>query len=176
VVVVDPVDGSTNAARGLPWFATSLCALDAEGPWVAVVVNQATGATFEAVRGEGARCAGRELQTSGRTDPSQSLVVLNGYPPRLLGVKQYRILGAAALDLCGVASGALDAFVDCTTGTLAPWDYLGGLLVCQEAGAAVAEATGQELVTHVHDARRVPVAAATPELLSELLAVRATFP
>src|SRR5437868_3586993 len=38
-VVVDPLDGSTNASRGIPWFATSLCAVDAEGPRAALVVN-----------------------------------------------------------------------------------------------------------------------------------------
>ena len=55
VVVIDPVDGSTNASRGIPWYATSLCAVDAAGPRAAVVVNQATGVRFEAVRGGGAR-------------------------------------------------------------------------------------------------------------------------
>ncbi|MDQ6724579.1 MAG: hypothetical protein M3066_00135, partial [Actinomycetota bacterium] len=54
IVALDPVDGSTNAARGLPWFATSLCAVDALGARVALVVNQATGERFEAVRGRGA--------------------------------------------------------------------------------------------------------------------------
>jgi len=55
VVVIDPVDGSTNASRGVPWFATSLCAVDADGPRAALVVNQASGTRFEAVRGGGAR-------------------------------------------------------------------------------------------------------------------------
>src|SRR4051812_719913 len=36
-VVIDPIDGSTNASRGLPWWSTSLCAVDDEGPWVALV-------------------------------------------------------------------------------------------------------------------------------------------
>ena len=54
LVVVDPIDGSTNASAGLPWFATSLCALDAEGPLASVVVNQATGDRWHAIRGEGA--------------------------------------------------------------------------------------------------------------------------
>ena len=57
VVVIDPVDGSTNASHGIPWFATSLCAVDADGPRVALVVNQASGVRFEAVRGGGARNA-----------------------------------------------------------------------------------------------------------------------
>ena len=55
VVVIDPVDGSTNASQGIPWYATSLCAVDADGPRAAVVVNQASGVRFEAVRGGGAR-------------------------------------------------------------------------------------------------------------------------
>src|SRR4051794_3364808 len=41
VVVIDPIDGSTNAARGIPWFATSMCAVDEDGPRAALVVNQA---------------------------------------------------------------------------------------------------------------------------------------
>ena len=54
LVVVDPVDGSTNASRGIPWYAASMCAVDADGPLAAVVTNLATGESFEAVRGAGA--------------------------------------------------------------------------------------------------------------------------
>ena len=53
-VVVDPVDGSTNCSRQLPYWAISLCALDHDGPWCALVQNGATGARYTAVRGEGA--------------------------------------------------------------------------------------------------------------------------
>ena len=176
VVVVDPVDGSTNASRGLPWYATSLCALDADGPLAAVVVNQATGARFEATRGGGARLDGRPIRTGACTSVDNALVALNGYPPRHLGWKQYRALGAAALDLCAVASGALDAYVDCVGHSLGPWDYLGGLLICREAGAVVADAYAEELVTRQHSARRTPLAACTPELLAGLLSARRAFP
>src|SRR5262245_19560212 len=64
LVVVDPLDGSTNASRGIPWFATSLCVVDDDGPSVALVANQATGERLEAVRREGAWSAGRRLTTS----------------------------------------------------------------------------------------------------------------
>ena len=57
-----------------------------------------------------------------------------------------------------------------------PWDYLGGMLVCHEAGAHVAEAAGRELVTMGWRDRRVPVAAATPELLAEAVEARQAFP
>lgn len=173
LAVLDPVDGSTNASRRLPWYATSLCVLDAEGPRAAVVVNQATGVRYEATRGGGARRDGEPVRPSGRTTLATALVGLNGFPGRHLGWRQYRALGAAALDLCAVADGTLDAYVDCVADSHGPWDYLGGALVCEEAGAAVADAGGRPLAARVHTDRRSPVAAATPELLAELLAARA---
>lgn len=169
VVVLDPVDGSTNAARGIPWFATSLCAVDDQGARAAVVVNQASGVRFEAVRGGGARCDGVVLRPSTATSLASSIVALSGYPSSHLGWRQYRALGAAALDLCAVAAGAVDAYIDCSENAHGPWDYLGGMLVCQEAGALVVDALDRPLVSRVHDDRRTPLAAATPELLHDVV-------
>ena len=53
VAVVDPLDGSTNASRGLPWFATSLCVVDEHGPLVAVVADLVHSVRYEAIRGKG---------------------------------------------------------------------------------------------------------------------------
>jgi myo-inositol-1(or 4)-monophosphatase len=176
VVVLDPVDGSTNASRGVPWFATSLCAVDADGALAALVVNQATGQRFGAVRGEGAwRDDGdgrRAIRPSGKTRLDESLVLLSGYPSHHYGWKQYRALGAAALDLCAVATGLADAFVDCSTNAHGPWDYLGGMLVCLEAGASVIDLDGRDLVVTEHTGRRTPVVAATEELLEAVLRER----
>ena len=61
VIVVDPLDGSTNASRGLPWFATSLCAVDADGPMVSVVADLVGGVRYDAVRGWGARRDGEPI-------------------------------------------------------------------------------------------------------------------
>ncbi len=168
IVVLDPVDGSTNAARGIPWYATSACAVDAEGPLAAVVVNQASGVRFEAVRGGGARRDGEPLHPSGCSELSEAIVGFSGYPPAYLGWSQYRGLGAAALDLCAVADGVLDAYAVVGGSQLGVWDYLGGLLVCGEAGAVVEDAAGRGLVVLEHSARRGPVAAATPALLGAL--------
>ncbi len=173
LAVVDPVDGSTNASRGIPWFATSLCVLDGDGPLAAVVVNQATGERFEAVRGEGARRQGAPIEPTDCTAMADALVGLTGSPSLRLGWRQVRALGAAALDLCAVACGHLDAYLDCSANSHGPWDYLGGMLVCQEAGAVVADAHDRELVTRGPDDKRAPVAAATPELLAEALDARA---
>jgi fructose-1,6-bisphosphatase/inositol monophosphatase family enzyme len=171
-VVLDPVDGSTNASRGLPWWAVSLCALDAEGPLVAVVAGPALGVRYEAVRGEGARRNGRAVHPSTVQRLASAMVVLNGYPDRHFGWAQYRSFGAAALDMCSVACGELDGFVDCSANELAPWDYLGALLVCREAGGSVSELYGRELVARQLGERHSVVAAATPALLGELLAAR----
>ena len=176
VVVLDPVDGSTNAARGLPWYATSLCAVDARGARVALVVNQATGERFEAIRGGGALRNGGPMAPTACVRLDDAVLGLTGYPPVDLGWRQMRALGAAALDLCAVACGHLDAYMDCSNHAHSPWDYLGGMLVCREAGASVAEAGGRELVTLGWTDRRVPVAAATPELMAEALAARRGFP
>jgi len=171
-VVLDPLDGSTNASRGIPWFATSLCAVDADGPRAALVVNLATGQRFEAVRGGGATCDGRPLHPSGVTALRESIVALSGFPDRWLGWNQYRALGACALDLCAVAGGVVDGYIDSSWNAHGSWDYLGGLLVCLEAGAHVADLDGRDLVALEHADRRTPVAAATPELLEEMLQAR----
>ena len=168
VVVLDPVDGSTNAARGIPWYATSLCAVDERGPRAAVVVNQASGVRFEASRGGGARRDGRPIRPTGCRALNQAIVGFSGYPRSYFGWSQYRGLGAAALDLCAVAEGVLDGYAVVGGSSLGSWDYLGGLLVCREAGAVVGESQGRELVTLQHDHRRTPVAAATGELYVEL--------
>jgi fructose-1,6-bisphosphatase/inositol monophosphatase family enzyme len=172
VVVVDPVDGSTNASRGLPWYATSLCALDDDGPWVAMVTNLATGTCWHAVRGAGAWRDGVPVRPSGVRELAQAVVVLNGHAPGHLGWRQYRALGATALDLCAVADGSVDATVDFGGDALGPWDYLGAALVLREAGGELVDAQGRELVVLDPAARRSPVSAATPELLEALLAAR----
>jgi myo-inositol-1(or 4)-monophosphatase len=78
VVVVDPVDGSTNASRGVPWYATSLCAVDADGPRAALVVDQASGVRFEAVRGGGARKDGVPVAPSGCERLEDAIVAFSG--------------------------------------------------------------------------------------------------
>ena len=179
-VVVDPLDGSTNASRGIPWYAISLCAVDAEGALAALVVNLPMGIEFRAERGAGATVADAAavdmpLMPSTRSAMNESLVALSGYPRRYLGWYQYRALGAAALDLCAVASGVVDAYLDCSWNAHGPWDYLGGMLVCSEAGAVVADAHGRDLVTLEYTERRTPVAAGTQALLDELLVARHTL-
>jgi fructose-1,6-bisphosphatase/inositol monophosphatase family enzyme len=169
--VVDPLDGSTNAARRMGWWATSLCAVDAEGPLVSVVTDLRHGVRYIAVRGQGATKDGSPIRPSGCSAIGEAIVGLNGVPAGHGGWAQYRAFGAAALDLCAVADGTLDGYLDATTDELGVWDYLGALLVCQEAGVGIVDAAGRALLTLEHADRRTPVAAATPELLASLQAL-----
>jgi myo-inositol-1(or 4)-monophosphatase len=166
-IVIDPVDGSTNCAHDLAYWATSLCALDGDGMVAAVVMNHATGEVFTAMRGDGAFRDGRRLRTSTVRKVEDAMVGLSGFPARLLPWQQYRALGCASLALCSVAAGGLDGYID-GGAWHAPWDYLGGLLMCREAGAVAVDVDGQELVTPALSARRQLLAAGTPELLAAL--------
>ena len=172
-VVIDPVDGSTNCARDISYWATSICALDGDGALAAVVVNQASGTRTAAVRGAGTDRDGRRVVASTVRRVEESVIALTGRPERPLPAKQFRALGCAALTLCEVAAGGLDGSVD-SGAHHAPWDYLGGYLACIEAGAVVVDANGADLVTAEPDARRQVIAAATEELAQALMPARST--
>jgi fructose-1,6-bisphosphatase/inositol monophosphatase family enzyme len=159
LAVVDPVDGSTNAHRGVPFYATSICVLDEEGPLVGLVVNQATGVRYAAVRGGGAECDGRPISPSMCTGLEHAIVGISGFPGTYPGWAQFRALGAASLECCAVAQGVLDAYLTVGRSTLYGWDYLAGLLICREAGATARERDGQDLVVREPVRRRVIVAA-----------------
>lgn len=171
-VVIDPLDGSTNASRGIGAWATSLCALDAGGPLVALVVDLRHGVRWTAQRGRGAFRDGEPIAPSTCSSLSDAIVGLNGVPTGHGGWAQYRALGAAALDLCAVADGTLDGYLDCTDDELGVWDLLGGALVCAEAGASVVDLHGRDLCVLAHAARRTPVAGACVRLQLELTSFR----
>jgi fructose-1,6-bisphosphatase/inositol monophosphatase family enzyme len=172
IVVVDPLDGSTNASLGLPWFATSLCLVVDGEPTVSMVSNLVTGARYTAVRGRGARLNGEAIRVSPARSLDDAVVAISGLPDHPYGWRQFRAMGASALDISAVASGSFDAFVDMSPDAHGVWDYLGAMLVVQEAGGVVADAFGRDLVTLDHEVRRTPVAATNESLLEDLLARR----
>lgn len=158
IAVVDPLDGSTNASRSLPWFATSLCVVDDAGPWVAVVHDHGSGFRYDAIRGGGARRDGIALPVRAEVELADAIVAVNGPPPPGAGWAQFRCMGATALDLCAVADGRFDGYVD-FDGGLGVWDYVGAMLICAEVGVSMVDAFDRDLVVLDHGARRSPVAA-----------------
>lgn len=143
--IVDPLDGTTNWMHGYPEHAVSIAAADADGLRVAVVLNSASGELFQAIRGAGARRDGRPVTVS-EVDRLDLALVGTGFPfkkPEVLEpyldtlgriittTSGARRAGSAALDLCDLACGRLDAFFEYW---LMPWDVAAGALMVREAG------------------------------------------
>jgi len=167
-VVVDPVDGTNNAIRGLPWFATSLCAVDAGGAVASVVLDLTSGTLYDAIRGQGARANGVPLATSSCEHVADAFVGTSGAPERAVPWSSTRSIGSIALALCYVAAGSLDGFVDFDTDVHGVWDYAGALLICHESGAHSTETFGRPLMALRHEARCSPIVAGTESLLADL--------
>ena len=167
-VVLDPVDGSTNCARQIPYWCISICALDSDGPLCSLVQHGVTGTRYTAIRGEGAWLDDAPIEVLPTTELARSVVAISGLPPRTVGWRQFRALGSAALALCDVAAGHVDGYLDGHANQHAPWDYLGALLVCREAGATVVDAEGRDLDLADPTVRRQLLAAGTPELVAAL--------
>jgi myo-inositol-1(or 4)-monophosphatase len=150
--IIDPLDGTTNYLYGFPAFAGSIAA-EVDGTGVAGVVHDvAHGERFTATLGGGARLDDRPVEAN--TDPDlatalvgtgfsydaarrrrQAEVVTQVLPV----VRDLRRAGAAAIDLCWVGAGRLDAFYE---RGLHEWDYAAGALIAAEAGARVGDLDG----------------------------------
>jgi myo-inositol-1(or 4)-monophosphatase len=147
VWVVDPIDGTVNFLYGMPWYAVSLAAVRDGESLAGVVVEPASGRVWSAARGHGSTCDGRPLRASRASEPALSLLGTGfGYSPQrrtrqaamvaalIPHVRDVRRVGSAALDLCAVAAGWLDGYLEhgCNW-----WDWAAGALVASEAGAVV---------------------------------------
>jgi myo-inositol-1(or 4)-monophosphatase len=158
---VDPLDGTTNFAHGLPFFCVSIAVADEAGPLAGVVEAPALGWSFFAARGRGAFLVERErhlderrLAVSDTAMLAESLLA-TGFPydtatsadnnlrewsnlyPRTQGLRR---VGAAALDLCFVAAGWIDGYWEMK---LKPWDVAAGTLFVVEAGGHVSDYAGR---------------------------------
>lgn len=176
LVAVDPLDGSSNAAQRIPWYALSLCALNNQGLLAAHVSNIAISdeTPYTAISGKGAYYGSTAIQPSNISEISDAIVGVSyfpsqGIPDWIKPARQVRSMGAAALELCLVATGAFEIYLDGTDGMHCPWDYLAGMLICQEAGAICQDFQGRDMLELSLTTKRQPVAAASPKLLPKLL-------
>lgn len=149
---VDPLDGTTNFAHGLPFFAVSL-GLEFQGEIIAgVVYNPVLDEMFAATRDAGATLNGRTIAVSQQTQLSAALLA-TGFPsqkrhpnPNIhfyqhfsLRTHGMRRLGSAALDLCYTACGRFEGFWEFN---LKPWDTAAAQLILTEAGGRVSDMRG----------------------------------
>ncbi|MGC9434660.1 MAG: bifunctional fructose-bisphosphatase/inositol-phosphate phosphatase [Methanomicrobiales archaeon] len=147
-IFLDPVDGTFNAITGIPFYAISLAFSENDTIREGYVRNLATGETFTAREGQGARCDDDPIRTSGVSLLEECAMSIYGrkFDPATvihLGrkIRRFRLLGASALELCYVASGRLDGFID-VRGTLRVIDAVAGVLIAREAGGQVTDLEG----------------------------------
>jgi myo-inositol-1(or 4)-monophosphatase len=169
--VIDPLDGTTNFSNGLPLFSVSIAVERFGEPLVGVVYAPYLNEMFHAVFGRGAFLNDKPIRTSRKTDLEQS-VIATGFPvdkalttdnnlqefskimPQVRGIRR---LGSAAIDICYVAAGYLDAYWEMN---LHRWDVAAASLIAREAGA---------LVSSYRQDREISILASAPALHARLL-------
>jgi myo-inositol-1(or 4)-monophosphatase len=143
--VIDPLDGTVNYFYGLPGWNVSIAAKDKDGSIVGVVTAPTINSTWWATRGGGAFYNGHQIHcndpialdrsliaTGFQYDVSHRISQLEDFSKLVPIVRDLRRNGAAAVDLCHVAMGALDGYYEAG---LKEWDWAAGALVATEAGA-----------------------------------------
>jgi myo-inositol-1(or 4)-monophosphatase len=177
--LVDPLDGTTNYAHGVPHFAVNVAVADRSGLAAGATLDPLRGELYVAGRGHGAWLNGARLRVSDTAELRQALLC-TGFPYDIhddpepivrlfrayLGrARAVRRFGAAALDLAWVAAGRFDGFWEAK---LKPWDVAPGILLVREAGGHVADFTGGDDCLYGGT-----ICAAGPVLQRALLAVLA---
>jgi len=156
VWIIDPLDGTTNFLHSFPVYCVSIAVAHNGRLEHAAVYDPLRQEFFTATRGQGAQLEGHKIRVSGRIDLERALVG-TGFPYRdsnealdpylnmlvsaMKNTTGIRRTGSAALDLCYVAAGRLDAFWE--TG-LKPWDLAAGTLIIREAGGIISGLNGSE--------------------------------
>ena len=157
LAVVDPLDGSSNFAKGIPYYCTSVAVVEGnslQDIQVGVVRDLVTGDVYHAVKGRGAKKNGASVQASGETDVSRAVLAIDisrgsseliGRLAPLISVASRQVhFGANALELSWVSDGTIDGFVD-TRGKIRITDLAAAYLVAAEAGAEISDERGREL-------------------------------
>ena len=140
--VIDPLDGTTNFAHGVPIFAVSIALRSGGETRVGVILNPVSGELFSAIRGQGAKLNGHTISVTQTASVAESLLVtgfsykiaedareaVQRFEHCLRASRGVRRLGAAALDLCFLACGRFDAFWE---KDLKPWDTAAGVLIAE---------------------------------------------
>jgi myo-inositol-1(or 4)-monophosphatase len=175
VWIIDPLDGTHNYLRGFPHFSVSIGFKSRGKLEHGVVYDPIRQEVFSASRGEGARLNDRRIRVSSTLRLDNALIG-TGFPVRhpkdlpnyldhfiqlLPHIANIRCSGSAALDLCYVAVGRLDAFLEIGLG---PWDMAAGAVIAKEAGALVSDWQGEE--KHLE---KGSIVAATPKIFKLLL-------
>lgn len=181
-VTADPIDGTTNLTRGVPFYATSIAistkpALNTIH--AALVTDLTRNITYTAQKGKGAYRSNQKITPSKTASLKEAVIGidLNTYKipeigPRLTSLikktEHIRHLGANALELCYVADGTTDAFVD-IRGKLRTTDVAAAWLIIEEAGARITTPEGKSLNVRLHPKQKVAFVAAANQKIHKTI-------
>ena len=157
--IIDPLDGTTNFVHSYPSFGISIGVMHKDEYICGIVKELPANHTYSAIKGKGAFCDGKQIRVSSVETLDKSLLVTGfGYEhgkkwsANMKLFKQFtditqgvRRLGAAAIDLCHVASGKVDGYWEFD---IQPWDTSAGVLIIQEAGGKVTKMDGSKYSIH----------------------------
>jgi myo-inositol-1(or 4)-monophosphatase len=157
LAIVDPIDGSSNFERGIPFYCTSVAIADGGSPrdiFFGIVRNLVSGEVYTATRGKGAKKNGRKIRTSKTRELSKAVTgidisrasqkTLKWLLPLMGSASRQVHYGANALELCLLAEGKTDAFVD-VRGRMRTVDFAAAQLIATEAGGVVSSPEGGDL-------------------------------
>lgn len=170
--VLDPIDGTTNFANGLPHFAVSVAFVQHGLPQMGVIYNPVTQELFSAQRGKGSHLNGVALPlrvsskklgdaVAGVEVKRLRLGNLSSRINTLSPVRSIRSMGSSALDWCYLAAGRYDVYVH---GGQMLWDYAAGVLIFTEAGGQLATLEGDDFWSGKHTFQRSVVGAIDVDL------------
>lgn len=178
--IIDPLDGTTNFLHGHKQYAISMALLHKGVLSEALVFSPEYNDLYTASRGQGALLNDKRIRVSNRIELPHCLIA-TGFPvvdqsmmdtylailkDMLAKTAGGRREGAAALDLCHVASGRVDGFFEFK---LKPWDIAAGALIAKEAGAIITDMHGED--TWLHSGN---IVAANPKVLAQMLQIIGT--
>ena len=155
-VIMDAIDGTTNAVRGIPFYCCSLAyATDFSLSTItdAAIIDLARGDLYSASRGKGSFLNGKRIAAKKESPPDPTIginvsgvkpSVVERLAPIIANADHTRQFGANALEMCFLARGLLDAYVD-LRGKIRPTDIAAGYLIAKEAGAKVYSDDGSDL-------------------------------
>jgi len=173
-VALDPVDGTFNATRGIPIYSVSLCFSKGNlgSAFFGYVMNLATGDEYYTLNGKAFK-NGERIRVSEKEEVAESDAIFY-YPFRDYGFKRMRIYGSASLEICFVAEGAMDCFIDVRKGAgkgfLRIYDVAAGIKIAQNAGALATDIEGNDLRDKKFTMdERLTLIVANPKLHGKLL-------
>lgn len=176
-LILDPLDGTYNASNGIPFYNVSIAiaSLDLSDISFGYVRNLAIDEEYYAEKGKGAYLNGKPICASRNSDLKKSCISVYGYRQSAektlklySNVRRVRLLGSVALELCYVASGRLDAFVDVRQ-ALRLTDVAAGQLILTEAGGLVTDGYGNPLKLPDNVMNRVDMVASNGHVHGKLL-------